>query len=98
MIENKTKVHQLNDSSIREIVLERLEGFGASRYDLAHYGGVDGAASTVFRFLSGEASTSVGSVEQILNTCNIGLVFVGDNPPEWMQWEIQGDEEGSLQD
>ncbi len=70
---------------MRDVVIERLEQLGASRCDLAHYGGVDGAALILFRFLSGEAQTSYRRVAQILELCGVGLVILDDNP-KWENW------------
>ncbi len=81
----EAKPYPLEEMTIREVILARLEELGATRYDLAHYGGVSASPSTVFRFLSGNRNTFSGNVEQMLASCGLALVAVGQ--PDWIEEE-----------
>lgn len=83
----KQKIYRLEGSTIRDIVLERLEELGASKYHLAHYGGMEVYPSTTFRYLSGQnRTTSSETIEQILAACGLAIVAL-DERPEWAQFE-----------
>ncbi len=82
-IMKKSKTYSLEDTTIRDIINARLEDLGVTRYELAHYGGINTAPSTVFRFLSGERNTFTGNVEQMLASC--GLEIVATKKPTWVE-------------
>jgi hypothetical protein len=75
-------IYRLNEFWIRDIVLERIEELGVSKYDLANHGGISAAPSTVYRFLRGEQNTFSGHVEEILHACGLAIVSV-DDVPAW---------------
>ena len=78
------KSYRLDEMTLRDVILERLDDLGVSRYDLAHRGGCDAAPSTIFRFLSGERNTFSGNVEQILDACGFELV-ARTARPDWAE-------------
>lgn len=78
------KIYGLDEYSLKEIIMDRLEKMGASKYDLANNAGVTSAPSTTFRYLSDNGTnTFSGCLEELLQACGLAVVVV-DPEPKWL--------------
>lgn len=74
-----------NDMTIREIINDRLEELGVSRYRLVNCDDLEGVSpSTAFRFLNGEHDALSESVEAMLRACGLRIVPSKRVPP-WVR-------------
>jgi len=70
-------------SVVRDMINKRIESLGITRYQFAHNGHVDAAASTVYRFLNGEVESSSGNLDEMF--LSLGLKIKNSKRPAWAQ-------------
>ncbi len=69
------KKSSIEDMTIRELIDQRLEELGVSRWRFAHSEDLESVSpSTTFRFLRGEHDAMGESVEAMLRACGLKVV------------------------
>ena len=80
MAVKKTK-YTIHKSTLRKIILSRMEELEITRHRLAHSGRIDASPTTVFRYLSGQSQSSSVVIEGIMKS--LGIDIVVDQDFEW---------------
>jgi len=75
--------YDISEIGIREIINNRIEDLGVSKYSMVHNGGSGVALSTLFRYLNGEADSYGATIENVFRS--LGLKIVPDSVPEWVK-------------
>ena len=80
----KASRYDIDRVGIREIINNRIEDLGISKYALVHNGGTEVALSTLFRYLNGDADSYGRTIEQVFRS--LGLRIVPDaDVPDWIK-------------
>ena len=79
------KKRSIEDMTIRELIDQRLDELGISRWRFAHSEDLESVSpSTTFRYLKGEHDTMSVSVEAMLRACGLKIVPTRRLPP-WVK-------------
>ena len=80
MAASRTRDQQAEPVDLRQVIVDRLEELGKSRYWLAAHPSFPGSSDAVYRYLRGEVDGLGESIGWMLSLLGLGVVVVHDEP------------------